>query len=121
MMRATLAWLLLGGIAQAQTAAAPAGTQINPNRVIIGTAPGTVAGGDALAGVSATASAAAQSAAAAVAASIASVQVDATTAHLIVTLLDGTTIDAGPLPTSFSFTPSLNMSVARNSGYLGVF
>ena len=43
-----LALLLLGSVAHAQTTAAPAGTQINPNKVIIGTTPGTVAGGDAV-------------------------------------------------------------------------
>jgi hypothetical protein len=48
-MRAALAWLLLIGVAHAQTTAAPAGTQLNPNRVIIGPLPGQVAGGDALA------------------------------------------------------------------------
>ncbi len=43
---ATLSWT---ASAQAQTPAAPAGTQLNPNKIIIGTGPGTVAGGDALA------------------------------------------------------------------------
>ena len=66
MMRAVLAWLFLAGVAHAQTPAAPAGTQLNPNRVVIGTTPGTVAGGDALAATKATAAAAAQAAAAAV-------------------------------------------------------
>ena len=49
MRRALLLLLALGGATHAQTVAAPAGTQINPNLVIIGQQPGQVAGGDALA------------------------------------------------------------------------
>jgi hypothetical protein len=41
--------------------------------------------------------------------------------HLVLVTQAGTTIDAGQMPTSFNFTPALNLSMARNSGYLSLF
>jgi hypothetical protein len=57
---------------------------------------------------------------AAIAAQIATASVNSQN-HLLLVTVAGHTIDAGPLPTSFAFTPALNLSFSRNSQYVTLF